>query len=869
MDKYETIEEASQAAMSLGITSQPDYKKCYKEDPKLPAHPDQVYSDDWASFGTWYGFLGSEKKVNREAIILEFDGWGVLYDSFIATAQRSILHKKRTCLGFIYKFIMENNYPDRPEEFLLKNTKVNSKQYEAFFDYFGDKDKAKFHTVVLEFLDYCLSELCILDDDDDVKSIHPDYHNPLKQFSSDLLEIKQEKLTESNKPSLAYTYVVAAKEWVVPTIAKSFGDLTHLYNLVETDWFDVAPSLIDEDDPDCVYRYVEKDRRKGKHTGDLIGAHNEKVYQMWSPVRFLSLFTLLSVPARGQQILWCDSGEADEYIPQFLHGKVEWSNNTGSMAGRTDKQGFIKEYEDNEIGLHLTTNKTSKMEGGYNIPWTPEGFAYWMIKLRNWQSKYNQISEPTKWTDIHLRTPIGSSILKHRGSNCFLFRQPNSCNPYLPSILKNTLAYALHQIEQSDNPLTTLLSDKGNVGSYRSDYTPHSMRVSLITAFVVDAKVPIHIVQKLVGHARIVMTIYYTKIGLAEMRDELSEGQKRALAAGTKREEQDIRNKQFEDVKNSLIANDPLLLSRLNNQHPPSAYSFTDIGMCPMGGGRCEEGGEVYNEGSSEKYKKYLPVAAGHLGEKNCIRCRFFITGPGYTGGLMAVANEIGLKQIYIKQKEKKLLIHIESLEDERYDSEQSDTLFTKSLELQKAEANLEIVAKETSMYGTDAVHIVRLVNQCSALLNESIKKDTTTENVLIANTEPMEINWSIDETNSEFHQLSTVCENATIYALSDASNAMARRTQLIDGMAYQNGLESRVYMLSPEQQLAVGNQMSALLKSRFKSWDNVEKLMRAELYLDDLNDDEQLTPVRDEVKKILLSNELKLGFRSPYMEEL
>ncbi|ABI73322.1 gamma-mobile-trio integrase GmtZ [Shewanella frigidimarina] len=851
---YSTVEAASKAAIQLCIKSRTEYEKRYNEDPRLPASPACVYRDSWKVFGSWYGFLNQSKPYSLADVSLEFNGWRDLFDSYIEQSQRNITMKKRTSIGFICKFIMENNYPSKPEEFLLKTTKVNNNQYEEFLKFFGEKSKSHFHVIILEFLDYCLSQLCTFEDEDEVL-IHPDFRNPLSRFQSPLLDIKPNKLSESDKPLLAYTYVVKAREWILPIESKSLSHLSHLHDLMESDWFDVDSSLIDKNDLDCVYRYVERDRRKGKHTGELVGSYNEKVCQMWSPVRFFALYTLLSVPARGQQILWCDSGEADKKVPELVNGKVEWVANKGPLAGQTKKQGFIKEYSGSELGLYFTTNKTSRQEGGYDIPWAPDNLDYWMIKLRHWQSKYNAIAEPTKWTGLTLRVPIGNRILEQRGANCFLFRMGNSCQPHQQPIFSKALAYVLHQIEDKDNLLTNKVNAKESVGSYKSDYTPHAMRVSLITAFVVDAKVPIHIVQKLVGHARLVMTIYYTKVGHAEMRDELNAADKRALAVAPLRVQQQIRNKQFEAVRDSLVPNDLLAFKYLNNNHPASAFSFTDIGICPMGGGKCDQGGEVEN--SEVKIKKYLPVASGHLGEKNCIRCRFFITSPAFLGGLTAVFNEISLKQFYIKQKEQNLILHIESLEDERYDAEKKDQVFTKSMELDKAASNLEMIAKETCMYATDTVHIVRLIMQCTNLLNQSIEAEEGTGTMLVANTESSSINWSIDETNSEFHQLSTVCENATIFTLSDASLANARRSQLIDKMAHQNGIQPWLCMLSPDQQLEVGNQMSELLKSRLKSWENVEKLMRAEILLSDFNDDNQLTPLHDEVKKILLGSQL------------
>ena len=864
-DFYPTIHEASKAAVALGFKSFPEYRAGYKQDKKLPAKPEALYSDDWSGFGTWYGFLGNKNPtISREDITESYLKWDQLFNSYLDEIQRNITAKKRTTLSFIVNFIIRYDYPVLPEEFLLRTTKFDKKQYESFLQYYFPKNYSSMHHVMIkDFLQYALNTLCILEDEDE-KTIHPDFRNPVARFESHILEIKPDRLDESDKPALAYTHVVAAREWVIPIEAKNFNDLTHLHVVTTKDWFEVDPSLIDESDPDCVYRIARIEQNiDGRRT-------SKKVTQVWSPVRFLATYSLLNIPARGQQLLWCDSGEADSRVPNIVNGEVKFSANTSplvqSKAKKKKEQGFIKEYGDNEIGLRFTTNKTSRTEGGYSIPWCPEGYDYWMIKLRNWQSKYNPLSDLTKWSDIPMRQAVGDKILRHRGSNCFLFRQMNSSFPYLPTILTSSIPYVLHQIETNDNPLTIMKAKNDGLLSYSTIYTPHSMRVSLITAFVVDAKVPVHIVQKLVGHARLVMTIYYTKVGLAEIRDELSDAHKRSLANSTTRLEQELRNKNIEEIKNELVGNDLIYLDSLSANHSSSAFSFSDIGICPLGGGRCEVGGECVDP--KAKNKKYLPVPVGHLGVKNCPRCRFFITSPSHIGGLMAVQNEVAYKQTKIENKLNKLLSTIKELKKERYINDRNGDVFIKATELQKAETHLELISEEKNMYLGDMISLIRLITQCIALSNELTKDEATGENALIVNSTEDELSWSLDEAEGEFHQLSAVCANATIYTLTDGSDAAVRRTQLIDKMAYLNGIDSRIYMLTPEQQLIVGNQFGTLLKDRLKSWGNVEKVMSNEIYLSDLTDDYQLQQIQSEVKELLLGNSVKLSVNNPMLDQ-
>ncbi|MCC4225143.1 hypothetical protein LL295_16685, partial [Vibrio campbellii] len=51
---YKTINQASKAAIGLGIQSQHEYSQRYKEDERLPSRPSRVYANDWVD---WFSFL--------------------------------------------------------------------------------------------------------------------------------------------------------------------------------------------------------------------------------------------------------------------------------------------------------------------------------------------------------------------------------------------------------------------------------------------------------------------------------------------------------------------------------------------------------------------------------------------------------------------------------------------------------------------------------------------------------------------------------------------------------------------------------------------------------------------------------------------
>ncbi len=57
-DFYPTWQEASEAAVKLGIKNYTDYKNRFKEDPRLPGNPNRTYKN----FPKWYIFLGRKPK---------------------------------------------------------------------------------------------------------------------------------------------------------------------------------------------------------------------------------------------------------------------------------------------------------------------------------------------------------------------------------------------------------------------------------------------------------------------------------------------------------------------------------------------------------------------------------------------------------------------------------------------------------------------------------------------------------------------------------------------------------------------------------------------------------------------------------------
>jgi len=340
------------------------------------------------------------------------------------------------------------------------------------------------------------------------------------------------------------------------------SDLVHLHNF-PADWVLVDDEfLLDKNDPDCVLKVEEG-----------------KTY-LWLPIYWTYTYSLMQLPARGMQIVYCE-------IADFKNGQVIWKKHKTRLVGLTVRQAMVSKSGKDEFGVHYTSNKTKFDGSGYTIPFMPIELAYWLIKLRKWQQKYNPIEEPTKWSDCE-RTNLNETQRKQKGANCFLFRDYREQEPgTFGGRLTSRLAAALFFSSKSDYTTATYrglsyteaiaeLKNKTEIAlsHFKSPYTPHSMRVSLINAYAYEFGIPLEIIMKLVGHSSIIMSIYYLKSDKtgANLREKMELGEREASNKATQTLKSFVEQQRIEEVKSQLVGSSVDLLNTLDNARPASSY---------------------------------------------------------------------------------------------------------------------------------------------------------------------------------------------------------------------------------------------------------------------------------------------------------
>lgn len=830
-----TYEETRALVIDDGVKGLEDYKRflAVKNDPRIPRSPATVYKDKWNS---WYEFVNKPEPYKIKYIRAPYLAWAESIEQFLKVS-RGGSNKELVLCRFVRDYIQKYELGYAPEVFFA-SAKVDLNIFEEFIYSSGGSAKRWLLAAAKEFADYVIrTKLTFEDEDTGERVVALGARNPFVSVSYDRGG-QVGSSGETNKPALAYQHVQSMCNWIIPETALNFGDLAHLQGF-DADWFEVDSKVLDTADPDCIFK-----------------SENGKTL-MWFPGYWMHTYALASVPARGRQLAYVDSGEAEAEIPQFEGGKIVWTPNVSALAGMTKDQGFIKRYPGDNIGMRFTSNKTSVRSEGYAVPWIPEKLAVWIIRFRNWQSKYNPVTRPMPWIEC-VRTDLNEKQRSAKGENCFLFREfgEEECGNY-SSRLRDRLAAALYHSQPAGLELAESKGKHSSLTTYSTPYSPHSMRVSLITAYVIEFGLPLDIVMKIAGHSSIIMSLYYVKLNAEGLRVKFAEGEKRALSNQVYATIQMLEQNRVDEIRSQLIQNNEEAILRYTGKGLPGSFLFRDYGFCPFAGTRCDDGGPLI--GATQVRQ---PIMGGYLGMQNCLRCRHFVTGPVFIGGLLYIANEISLQAAIqfdhiadINSKIAEVSQAIEELDDAEYAAskvgEKFDTRDRTSIEMKarKLQSELESAAKKADLFLCDIQSVSRLINQSQAVLNEQVaqKHDDNLPQLIVQSGHELTIAL---EDSSRFHLLSEVCENAEIYEAASAELALPSRSQMLDRMIAFNNMTPKMYALDKQQQLVIGNQLTNFLLTRVKSWAKVDDLITGKLLLSDLNEEERIEP--KEIKAIL-----------------
>lgn len=774
------------------------------------------------------------------------------------------LNRQKTAVGdrrnaidhFLMSYLIGCDLPHHPVEFLTRTTpkplfhevliKAKTKGAVGQLSH-GD---VRINKHVSDFLDWVLTNKLSYENEHGHRIIPPILHNPV----APLPQSGVTTLNETAKAALSIRYIKELRTMLAE--GPDFCNWRWAQQALEGgnmggDWYAVDQTLVQKyrEDPDCVWRerktsiYEQKNHNLPPH-----------VTELWSPVRAVALYLKLELPLRTHQVRMLDSGEADTWRYEYNKQGGHFALNDSPLATGTVKRPyqrgvFHRSGYESGAGLFINTNKSADCNKpehakGYVIPWAHEPVLYWLAKLRRWQEIFNPISAPTAWTELQTKhfgcTPPHPDILEMRGTTCFLFRDAaaasseNQNKPIRYNAFDRLWYLLLSRLEQRclsrgetlDDGTPIRFVDKNK--STFTYYPPHALRVSLISYLVLDQQLPLPVVSKLIaGHARLIMTLYYTKFGHAYMKEVLNSAEHNTLAVDQANHRRFLMDATLEQVNQRFACVSVDAMGAAVGHQSAATFVFEDKGICPVGGTLCDVGGKCIND--SELAPAFAPVPG--YPERNCVRCRFFLSGPAFLPGLQAHFNSISYEVHERAKRYNELQDVVTRLENSRADCERDGSLFTETRELEKLSQRYEAEAEAMGKVLNDLQATYHLIERSLEILNQGSKEGVQ----LIAVGEMNDIQAGLIETTSELHQLEVLCENAMIYPEIDPRKPSLRRAQLLDCMLAFNKMPLIFFHLSPQQQLEMGNAVMKLIQARTGSLKGALEFAECQRHLRDI----------------------------------
>jgi hypothetical protein len=334
--------------------------------------------------------------------------------------------------------------------------------------------------------------------------------------------------------------------------------------------------------------------------------------------------------------------------------------------------------------------------------------------------------------------------------------------------------------------------------------------VSLITALVIDGKVPLEIMQKVVGHSRLLMTLYYLKPGEANLRLSLEAGGVRLIANADATTQTWLKTASFEKLRKEAICVDLESLKVAIPEDPgarnPVGWYATGFGYCLVSGNTSPnlEGNKIggcYNGGpniGSLAVPKHTPVPGG---VRNCIRCRWFLTMPHYLHAFVARFNNLAFQEFEARTRARDLNQEHDVLTNDAYDAKVSGIVFDRLDDLYKVERQMESAMARWIVLLDNMVACLDLISRCRDGLNQQSEGMG-----LVTNGSTGEVQSAIQEISSELLQLSQVCEDLEVYPDLEAGKAVIRRSQLFDLAMQSEGYKPIFLSMTEEDQKLQGN---------------------------------------------------------------
>lgn len=546
----------------------------------------------------------------------------------------------------------------------------------------------------------------------------------------------------------------------------------------------------------------------------------------WCPARALVLYIALRMPFRVSQVRMSDSGEADT-MAYDVQTRIMVPNTGPLRSGSPTKsvqKGVLQVLPGSKDGsgitvLRLSTNKTADTgkkgwQKGYDCPYAPEDVIATLAWLRDWQAQYNPISGPSEWVDVRELTDTKPANDLAGQRSCFLFRDPCSHRPAEPvthgrvwQLWVQLLAELEVRLEKegitgADGEKLLLVRKWSRGRPTCVVYDLHTLRVTMITAFYEDGRVPAEVLMKIVGHSTVAMTLYYAKLGAAFVADEMG------LAAARVQEVEKAnwlrfqRARSTETLRRAVTWNDDAGLSAFSTGTSAS-FQLMNVGLCPVGCSMCDRGGKRV-EGTGRRVLHHAVPG----GRTNCAECRFLISGPPFRPGIQAEFNARSLALAKLSRERDTLETAFEILDAERRSCANKGTPFLRHREWMRASNDLDDLTAQVDQVARAMQNLAALDAQIEHLSNR--EENRVCEQSLVVG-DLVSVQSAFEET-TEFDVADRVCHSTLMFPSIVSADANRLRMRKYDQMLRRNGLQPVFLDMDEATALRAGNRLSELL---------------------------------------------------------
>ncbi len=537
------------------------------------------------------------------------------------------------------------------------------------------------------------------------------------------------------------------------------------------------------------------------HYRNVLKPETGRFGDVWFPAAGIAIDMLLELPFRSHQVRYLDSGEGDALV--YDSASKSMIGNPSPLATKDRQQGAICMVRIGEgpgglragsggrniPAIHVNTNKTAAhgSDEGWVVPWCPPYLEANLRRMIAWASKYVPVTQPVKARNAsYIDEFAAEEVLALIPDTYPMFRDParEDGQPVSRQILFAYWVALLTAVEIEYNRnrdprshvfFTKVMPD----GSRQPLYDIHALRVSGITAMI-ERGMPPDMVQEVVGHASLVMTLYYNKVRASAIYGKLEDYfRKRGMTVdalvGLPFEE--LADKVFNLRSEADAEGVSMLKARFGERS--TSWKVFPHGICP--GGDCNSGGIYYKNA-------HQPVRTGA-----CSICRYRVTGPMFLLGMVTNANTLMYQMRTLGEE-------IADLTKARYALEDAGKA-TASID-----GSLELARRSFDAAAIEWAAEFEYIQVAAERLNVPDAADDTTGALMTPMDEPA-FSARI-ESLPGFALVQTICEGAELVAgfQTGVREAAFARDEWLNTVMDANGYGPLLLKLPKEVRLAAGN---------------------------------------------------------------